>query len=366
MLRESKYDEDSGDDENPGTQKMMPLLLDTPETALLLDEAAALGNMEKLGTFILLQKANINSRYLYSNHTSLLATAVMNKRFKIVEWLLMLQNYVITTADIEEITDLIRELKRIKESDALNEENRAELKAGLAVLHALKEEIKEQHFNMISDKISISEIKAKINAAIAELSPPSATVRTTDNVVSAATITTATAVITTVATPSPLLYAFQNVNTAEIGKNTLFSSITNQEFDKFSALLKWLISQNAMFDINAADKDGKTLLHHASINPDDRFLKVLLENKANPNIGDTRHWTPVHYAAFTGKHFKVLIEDCVFTPIQWDLKTKKGETILQLAEKGQASGLNKFSTSDLDFISLKIPNTTESKNPNLH
>ncbi len=60
MLRESKYDEDSGDDENPGTQKMMPLLLDTPETALLLDEAAALGNMEKLGTFILLQKANIN------------------------------------------------------------------------------------------------------------------------------------------------------------------------------------------------------------------------------------------------------------------------------------------------------------------
>jgi len=357
---ESTDDENSGDDESLGTPKMLPLLRDTPETALLLDTAVALGEEKELATFILLQKANINSHYLYANHTSLLATAVMNKRVKIVEWLLLpALKYVITKEDIEEMRVLIQELKTIKESAELNEKNKADLKAGLAVLRAFKEGIKDQPFKMMSDKISIFDINVEINTAIAELSPPSATARTTNNTVSAAPTTT-------VASPSPVLHAFQDVNASIAATNMLFLLIAEQKFDEFSVLLNGLINQNAMFNINAADKNGKTLLHHASINVDDRFLKTLLANKANPNVGDIRHWTPVHYAAFTGNNFKVFVESTTPTSINWHAKTKKGETILQLAEKGNASGLNKFSASDLDFIRSKVLNTPESKNASLH
>lgn len=353
MLTDEPHELESKDDESLGTQEMLPLLLDTPETALLLDETVALGDIKKLGELILLQKANINNQYLYTNHTSLLATAVMNKRVKIVEWLLLLQlNYVITTADIEEIKDLIKELKKIKESGELNEENTTALKAGLAVLRTLKEEIKDQHFKKIREQTAVSDIKAEIDAAIIALSPPSTTVSTTNNTIN----TTATA---TVATPSPLLHAFQDVKAIVTELSALMAK---PDFDSFSRLLTFSIQQNPMFNINALDKEGeegKTLLHHATVTSDDRFLKILLENKANPNVGDRRDWTPVHCAAFTGKHFKVLIEGSVFTPIQWDLKTKKGETILDLAKKGQALGLNKFSEEDLEVIRLKCANTAK-------
>ena len=43
-----------------------------------------------------------------------------------------------------------------------------------------------------------------------------------------------------------------------------------------------------LFNINAKDEKGKTLAHHASINGDERFLRLLLENQANPNIDDKK------------------------------------------------------------------------------
>ncbi len=355
MLTDEGNQLESKDDESLSA---LPLLPDTEETALLLEDAVISGNIATLSELILLQHANINSQYLYTNHTSLLATAVMNKRATIVEWLLILQlNYLITTADIEEIRELINELKKIKASDKLDEEKIAALKAGLAVLCALKQGIKDTHFKTISDQIKISDIRAEINDAIAELSPRSTAAGTTNNTVNAATTTPAIS-------PAPVLHAFQDVNAPATGTNLLFLSIARQEFDKFSLLLKWLISQNAMFDINEKDKEGKTLLHHASINPDDRFLKVLLENKANPNVGDKHNWTPVHWSAFTGKNFDVFMADSIAhpIPINWSATTQKGETIFRLALKGKKI----VEPNLLSSINVKCSDATKSKNPNLH
>ena len=72
--------------------------------------------------------------------------------------------------------------------------------------------------------------------------------------------------------------------------NKIKTAIINNRIDEVIELLH-------DFDINQIDDDGYTLLHHACENQHNEIVKLLLDNDANPNIGDKPfHLTPLHWA----------------------------------------------------------------------
>ena len=50
-------------------------------------------------------------------------------------------------------------------------------------------------------------------------------------------------------------------------------------------------------DINERDSDGRTALHHATIEGEERLVDLLLGRTAQPALADHEGWTPLHYAA---------------------------------------------------------------------
>ena len=74
------------------------------------------------------------------------------------------------------------------------------------------------------------------------------------------------------------------------------TAIINDRMDKVSKF-RYITNLLQGFDINETDDDGYTLLHHACENQHNEIVKLLLDNGANPNIGDRPfHLTPLHWA----------------------------------------------------------------------
>ncbi len=59
---------------------------------------------------------------------------------------------------------------------------------------------------------------------------------------------------------------------------------------------------NSGFNVDTLNREGETALFRASWLGDAKFVKVLLEGKANPNITDKYGCTPLHAAARTGSN----------------------------------------------------------------
>lgn len=55
------------------------------------------------------------------------------------------------------------------------------------------------------------------------------------------------------------------------------------------------IAQGA--DINQADKNGRTALHHTAIDGSGELLSILLSSGADANLADHAGWTALHFAA---------------------------------------------------------------------
>ncbi len=130
----------------------------------------------------------------------------------------------------------------------------------------------------------------------------------------------------------PVLHAFPNQINLSI-EDQLFSMLTAQDYPGFEKL----ILQNPKgYNVNAKDQKGKTLLHHASKNPDTAFLSLLLKEGANPNIGDENEWTPVHYAAFVGQvaHITLFMDNNPII-VEWNRLTNAGNTIYDVAVQGK-------------------------------
>jgi hypothetical protein len=73
------------------------------------------------------------------------------------------------------------------------------------------------------------------------------------------------------------------------GSSLLHYAITNNRLE----IAQVLINKGA--DINARyDEDGHTVLHLAVLHPDGDMTKLLLTNKANPNVRDNLTYTPLH------------------------------------------------------------------------
>lgn len=79
-------------------------------------------------------------------------------------------------------------------------------------------------------------------------------------------------------------------------------------------------------DVNAADRDGRTALHHAAIVGDQEIAEVLLRSGARPNSVDRQGWTPLHYAA-SGFHVSVA-ETLLQAGAAVDLVDENGNTPL--------------------------------------
>ena len=75
------------------------------------------------------------------------------------------------------------------------------------------------------------------------------------------------------------------------------TAIINDRIDKVSKF-RYITNLLHGFYINETDDDGYTLLHHACENQHNEIVKLLLDNGANPNIGDRPfHLTPLHWAS---------------------------------------------------------------------
>jgi ankyrin repeat protein len=59
-------------------------------------------------------------------------------------------------------------------------------------------------------------------------------------------------------------------------------------------MVKYLVDEGA--NVNARDKDGETLLHHAAIMGKFNTARVLLQCKADVNAKNNRGMTALHYA----------------------------------------------------------------------
>ena len=64
-----------------------------------------------------------------------------------------------------------------------------------------------------------------------------------------------------------------------------------------------------IFKVNALDGYGRAALHYAA-EQDPECLSLLLDNNADPDIPDTNHDTPLHWAAFKNNHscVKILLQ----------------------------------------------------------
>eukprot|EP01125_Pyxidicula_operculata_P012370 TRINITY_DN4061_c0_g1_i1.p1 TRINITY_DN4061_c0_g1~~TRINITY_DN4061_c0_g1_i1.p1 ORF type:complete len:1793 (+),score=446.36 TRINITY_DN4061_c0_g1_i1:61-5439(+) len=76
----------------------------------------------------------------------------------------------------------------------------------------------------------------------------------------------------------------------------LLACFRNGENDTVKQMLK---KKDA--DVNAANQNGTTLLHYASMQGRSDILELLLERKADPNIGNNRATTPLHKAPQRGQ-----------------------------------------------------------------
>uniref|UniRef100_A0ABD2XBK6 Uncharacterized protein n=1 Tax=Trichogramma kaykai TaxID=54128 RepID=A0ABD2XBK6_9HYME len=96
--------------------------------------------------------------------------------------------------------------------------------------------------------------------------------------------------------------------------------------------------------INAQDKLGKTPLHYALVQQHAEFVKILVENGANPNLADSEGLTSLHiiikqnwnsyrgnknYESFTTKFFDISRKKG--QPVQINARDKKGQTPLHYA-----------------------------------
>jgi ankyrin repeat protein len=78
--------------------------------------------------------------------------------------------------------------------------------------------------------------------------------------------------------------------------NKIKTAIINDRMDKVSKF-RYITNLLHGFNINKIDGDGYTLLHHACENQHNDIVKLLLDNDADPNIGDKSfNLTPLHWA----------------------------------------------------------------------
>ena len=78
--------------------------------------------------------------------------------------------------------------------------------------------------------------------------------------------------------------------------NKIKTAIINDRMDKVSKF-RYITNLLHGFNINKIDGDGNTLLHHACENQHNDIVKLLLDNDADPNIGDKSfNLTPLHWA----------------------------------------------------------------------
>ena len=99
--------------------------------------------------------------------------------------------------------------------------------------------------------------------------------------------------------------------------NRIKTAIINNRIDEVGKLLHG-------FDINQTDDDGYTLLHHACENQYNEIVKLLLDNGANPNIGDKPfHLTPLHWA--TEYDDEVMIRLLIYNGANPELKDIHGD-----------------------------------------
>ena len=85
------------------------------------------------------------------------------------------------------------------------------------------------------------------------------------------------------------------------------NSLLHTGFYKLAPLL-YLLEEEV--DMNAADKQGTTLLHIVCYKGSEHHVKLLLENKADPNKKDVNGLTPLHFAVFKGKFFLTIYIFC--------------------------------------------------------
>ena len=101
-------------------------------------------------------------------------------------------------------------------------------------------------------------------------------------------------------------------------------------------------------DVNAVDKEGKTLLHLAIQTNKPELVEVLLSHKSiNPNIAITsptyEGYTPLHFAAmYSNVECLNLLLAC--QKIDPSLKTKTDLTALSIAEQSKSNKRDELNT----------------------
>jgi ankyrin repeat protein len=116
--------------------------------------------------------------------------------------------------------------------------------------------------------------------------------------------------------------------------------ILNLAPERFDELLKENYELLKHVNINARAKDGEgtTVLHRAVKRRDVEAVKKVLEIGANPNIGDKRGYTALHYAVIyyrraVGDEWKAIIKMLLDAGADPSIPGHDGRTPLQLAEE---------------------------------
>ncbi|CAB0032608.1 unnamed protein product [Trichogramma brassicae] len=111
--------------------------------------------------------------------------------------------------------------------------------------------------------------------------------------------------------------------------------------------------------VNTRDKFGKTPLHYAIEQQLEKLVKIILENKADPNLSDSEGSTPLHIICKTSRHAypkalkNMLLEiiETISPPVQISAQDKLGKTPLHYALEKQR-----------EFVEILLENGA---NPNL-
>lgn len=113
------------------------------------------------------------------------------------------------------------------------------------------------------------------------------------------------------------------------GKTLLIRSCVDENLE----LAQFLIKNKA--DVNARDNDGKTALMYVSENGNESLVKCLMDNQANLYVKDNQNWTALMYAFDTKseKVIELLLKDFpfVFEEYQKLSKNKPALTLRDLA-----------------------------------
>ncbi len=91
----------------------------------------------------------------------------------------------------------------------------------------------------------------------------------------------------------------------EVGHNALHYALNNERLH----VVEYFFKKN-LEPLNALDKEGKTILHHAACYGKDKVVKLLVTYGANINIVDKEGKTPLHYTAerYIGEQSKKVAE----------------------------------------------------------